>query len=152
MPSRQSSGVGGADPEAYRFMVNPPDHTSQAKAKRALITGITGQGGSYLAELLLAKGYEICGILRRSSTFNTGHIDQIYQDPHVLNPRLRLVYGYLNDASSLNKVVRCQRTLKKGPLRTLKIPPPPRVRGWSPAQVSSASRPSASRGADTTPL
>ncbi len=106
MPSRLSSEVGGADPATYRFMVNPPDHTSQAKAKRALITGITGQDGSYLAELLLGKGYEIYGIIRRSSTFNTGHIDQIYQDPHVLNPRLRLVYGYLKDASSLNKIAR----------------------------------------------
>ena len=55
---------------------------------------------------MLGKGYEIYGIIRRSSTFNTGRIDQIYEDPHVLNPRLRLVYGYLNDASSLNKIVR----------------------------------------------
>ncbi|MBH0193803.1 MAG: GDP-mannose 4,6-dehydratase [Nitrospira sp.] len=74
--------------------------------KRALITGITGQDGSYLAELLLAKGYEVHGIIRRSSSFNTGRIDPIYQDPHVSDARLRLVYGDLNDASSLNKLIR----------------------------------------------
>ncbi len=74
--------------------------------KRALITGITGQDGSYLAELLLAKGYQVYGIIRRSSSFNTGRIDPIYQDPHVSDVRLRLVYGDLNDASSLNKLIR----------------------------------------------
>jgi GDPmannose 4,6-dehydratase len=74
--------------------------------KKALITGITGQDGSYLAELLLGKGYEVYGIIRRSSSFNTGRIDPIYQDPHVTDVRLRLVYGDLNDASSLNKLIR----------------------------------------------
>ncbi|MDX2252280.1 MAG: GDP-mannose 4,6-dehydratase [Nitrospira sp.] len=74
--------------------------------KRALITGITGQDGSYLAELLLGKGYEVYGIIRRSSSFNTGRIDPIYQDPHVTDAKLRLVYGDLNDASSLNKLIR----------------------------------------------
>ena len=74
--------------------------------KKALITGITGQDGSYLAELLLSKQYEVYGIIRRSSSFNTGRIDHIYQDPHDQNPRMRLVYGDLNDASSLNKVIR----------------------------------------------
>lgn len=74
--------------------------------KKALITGITGQDGSYLAELLLDKGYEVHGIIRRSSSFNTGRIDQIYQDPHVANTRLRLIYGDLNDASSLNTILR----------------------------------------------
>jgi len=74
--------------------------------KKALITGITGQDGSYLAELLLAKDYEVYGIVRRSSSFNTGRIDPIYQDPHVPNARLRLMYGDLNDASSLNKILR----------------------------------------------
>lgn len=74
--------------------------------KKALITGITGQDGSYLAELLLSKGYEVHGIIRRSSSFNTGRIDQIYQDPHVANTRLRLIYGDLNDASSLNTILR----------------------------------------------
>ena len=74
--------------------------------KKALITGITGQDGSYLAELLLAKGYEVYGIIRRSSSFNTDRIEPIYQDPHEANLRLRLLYGDLNDASSLNKLLR----------------------------------------------
>lgn len=74
--------------------------------KRALVTGITGQDGSYLAELLLAKGYDVFGIIRRSSSFNTGRIDHIYQDPHESGARLHLVYGDLNDASSLNKILR----------------------------------------------
>src|SRR5262249_49366102 len=78
----------------------------QLMAKRALITGITGQDGSYLAELLLAKGYEVFGIIRRSSSFNTARIDHIYQDPHESGRRLKLVYGDLNDTSSLNKVLR----------------------------------------------
>lgn len=77
--------------------------------KKALITGITGQDGSYLAEFLLAKGYEVYGIIRRSSSFNTARIDTIYEDPHVPNPRLRLVYGDLNDASSLNHIIRTVR-------------------------------------------
>lgn len=74
--------------------------------KRALITGITGQDGSYLTELLLSKGYEVYGIIRRSSSFNTNRIDHIYQDPHSFSARLHLVYGDLNDASSLNKILR----------------------------------------------
>src|SRR5262249_48165437 len=74
--------------------------------KRALITGVTGQDGSYLAELLLGKGYEGFGILRRSSSFNTGRIDEIYQDPHEPDYRLKLIYGDLNDASSLNRILR----------------------------------------------
>jgi GDPmannose 4,6-dehydratase len=74
--------------------------------KKALITGITGQDGSYLAELLLAKGYEVYGIIRRSSSFNTGRIDEIYQDPHELDVRLKLLYGDLNDASSLGRILR----------------------------------------------
>jgi nucleoside-diphosphate-sugar epimerase len=74
--------------------------------KTALITGITGQDGSYLAELLLAKGYAVHGLIRRSSTFNTGRIDHIYQDPHEPNPRPRLHCGDLNDGSSLNELIR----------------------------------------------
>lgn len=74
--------------------------------KKALITGITGQDGSYLTELLLSKDYEVYGIMRRSSSFNTGRIDHLYQDPHALGRRLHLVYGDLNDASSLNKILR----------------------------------------------
>jgi GDPmannose 4,6-dehydratase len=74
--------------------------------KRALITGITGQDGSYLAELLLEKGYEVHGIIRRSSSFNTTRIDHIYQDPHVAGCRLFLHYGDLNDSSSLNLLLK----------------------------------------------
>jgi GDPmannose 4,6-dehydratase len=77
-----------------------------SKPKKALITGITGQDDSYLAEFLLKKGYEVYGIVRRSSSFNTGRIDHVYQDPHDPDYRLHLVYGDLNDASSLNRVLR----------------------------------------------
>jgi GDPmannose 4,6-dehydratase len=77
--------------------------------KRALVTGITGQDGSYLAELLLAKGYEVFGMVRRSSSFNTGRIDHIYQDPHEPDVRLRLVYADLADSSSLNQLVKTIR-------------------------------------------
>ncbi len=73
---------------------------------RALITGVTGQDGSYLAELLLEKDYEVYGLIRRSSSFNTGRIDHIYKDPHDSEVKLKLVYGDLNDASSLNKILR----------------------------------------------
>lgn len=74
--------------------------------KKALITGITGQDGSYLAEFLLNKGYEVYGIIRRASHFNTDRIDHLYQDPHEKNVRLHLLYGDLNDASSLNHIVK----------------------------------------------
>jgi GDPmannose 4,6-dehydratase len=74
--------------------------------KRALITGITGQDGSYLAELLLEKGYEVHGMIRRSSSFNTGRIDHIYRDRHETNVRLFLHFGDLNDASSINLLLR----------------------------------------------
>lgn len=73
--------------------------------KRALITGITGQDGSYLAELLLEKGYEVHGVVRRSSSFNTERIDHLYRDPHERGVRLFLHYGDLNDASSLQSIV-----------------------------------------------
>lgn len=74
--------------------------------KRALVTGITGQDGSYLAELLLSKGYEVHGIVRRASTFNTERIDHLYVDPHEGNAKLFLHYGDLNDASSLQTIIR----------------------------------------------
>src|SRR6188474_1322640 len=74
-------------------------------AKRALITGITGQDGSYLAELLLSKGYEVHGIIRRASTFNTGRLDHIYSDPHANKTNLRLHYGDLSDASALARLL-----------------------------------------------
>ena len=73
--------------------------------KKALITGISGQDGSYLAELLLAKGYEVHGIVRRSSTINTARLDSIYQDPHVDDQKLFLHYGDLTDASRLTTLV-----------------------------------------------
>jgi len=74
--------------------------------KVALITGITGQDGSYLAEFLLAKGYEVHGLIRRSSSFNTGRIDHIYIDPHQPNPRLRLHYGDLMDGVGITNLIR----------------------------------------------
>ena len=75
------------------------------KRKVALITGITGQDGSYLAELLLEKGYEVHGIIRRASTFNTKRIDHLYQDPHEENVRLFLHYGDITDSSNLNRLI-----------------------------------------------
>jgi GDPmannose 4,6-dehydratase len=75
-------------------------------AKTALISGITGQDGSFLTELLLEKDYDVYGIIRRSSSFNTDRIDHLYQDPHMKGTRLRLLYGDLNDSSSLNTILR----------------------------------------------
>jgi GDP-mannose 4,6-dehydratase len=72
---------------------------------KALITGITGQDGSYLAELLIGKGYQVHGIIRRSSSFNTGRIDHIFQDPHEENKKLVLHYGDLTDSSNLNRIL-----------------------------------------------
>ena len=72
--------------------------------KKALITGITGQDGSYLVELLLEKGYQIWGIMRRSSSFHTGRIDHLYKDPHE-QPRLKLIYGDLTDGSNLSTII-----------------------------------------------
>ena len=73
--------------------------------KKALITGVTGQDGSYLAELLLEQGYEVHGIKRRASSFNTQRVDHIYQDPHIGNARFRLHYGDLADASNLTRIL-----------------------------------------------
>ena len=73
--------------------------------KKALITGITGQDGSYLAEFLLEKGYEVHGIKRRASLFNTQRIDHIYEDPHERNPKLHLHYGDLSDTSNLTRII-----------------------------------------------
>ena len=78
---------------------------SNAKPKVALITGITGQDGSYLAEFLLDKGYEVHGIKRRSSLFNTQRVDHIYEDPHIENARFKLHYGDLSDTSNLIRIV-----------------------------------------------
>lgn len=74
--------------------------------KKAFLTGITGQDGSYLAELLLSKGYEVHGLIRRSSTFNTGRIDHLYRDTHEKDARLFLHYGDLSDATNLNLLLR----------------------------------------------
>src|SRR3712207_6056673 len=86
-----------------------PSHTARGNSalpKSAFITGITGQDGSYLAELLLGKGYEVHGIVRRSSSFNTERLDAIYQDPHVVNQRLFLHFGDLNDGVTLINLLR----------------------------------------------
>jgi len=77
----------------------------ERNGKRAVITGITGQDGSYLAEFLLSKGYEVWGMIRRSSSFNTGRIDHIYQDPHDSDVRLHLQYGDLSDSSSIHRLL-----------------------------------------------
>ena len=82
-----------------------PLRDATCMAKRALITGVTGQDGSYLARLLLAKGYEVHGLKRRSSSFNTGRIEDIYQDPHEPDPALTLHYGDLTDATNLIRIV-----------------------------------------------
>jgi GDPmannose 4,6-dehydratase len=75
-------------------------------AKRALVTGVTGQDGSYLAELLLSKGYEVHGLIRRASSFNTGRLDPIYQDPHEKGVRFLMHYGDLSDSGSLVNLIR----------------------------------------------
>src|SRR6188472_1897788 len=72
---------------------------------RALITGITGQDGSYLADLLIGKGYEVHGIIRRASTFNTSRIDHLYEDPHINGVRLFLHYGDIADSTNLIKIL-----------------------------------------------
>lgn len=77
----------------------------QIKMKKAFITGITGQDGSYLAELLIEKGYLVHGMIRRSSSFNTGRIDHLYKDPHVNNRKMILHYGDLTDSSNLNRLI-----------------------------------------------
>ena len=77
----------------------------QTAGKTALITGITGQDGSYLAELLLAKGYKVHGIIRRSSSFNTQRLEHLYADPHAKKLHLHLHYGDLTDSSNLNRLL-----------------------------------------------
>jgi GDPmannose 4,6-dehydratase len=74
-------------------------------SKKAFITGVTGQDGSYLTELLLEKGYEVHGLIRRSSSFNTGRIDHVYQDPHTPNPKLFLHYGDLTDGVNITNLI-----------------------------------------------
>jgi GDPmannose 4,6-dehydratase len=79
---------------------------AESGRKVALITGVTGQDGSYLAEFLLAKGYEVHGIKRRASSFNTARVDHIYEDPHLENARFKLHYGDLSDTSNLTRIIR----------------------------------------------
>lgn len=86
-----------------------PQKDGTGQPRKALITGVTGQDGSYLAELLLAKGYQVYGVVRRSSSFNTERLDGIYQDPHSENYQFRLVYGDLDDASSINRILETVR-------------------------------------------
>jgi hypothetical protein len=81
-------------------------YLSECFDRKALVTGITGQDGSYLAKLLLEKGYEVHGIIRRASTFNTSRLDGIYSDPHSLKHNLHLHYGDLSDGSNLVSVRR----------------------------------------------
>ena len=76
-----------------------------SKNKTALVTGVTGQDGAYLVELLLEKGYTVHGVKRRSSSFNTGRIEHLYQDPHVDDPRLILHYGDMTDSTNLIRIV-----------------------------------------------
>ena len=83
----------------------PFSASASSTAKTALITGITGQDGSYLAELLLEKGYQVHGIKRRASSFNTSRIDHLYQDPHQSDPRLVLHYGDLTDSTNLIRII-----------------------------------------------
>ena len=73
--------------------------------RKALITGVTGQDGAYLAEFLLGKGYQVHGIKRRSSSFNTPRIDHLYQDPHTENKKFTLHYGDLTDTSNLTRII-----------------------------------------------
>jgi len=97
--------------------------------KKALITGVTGQDGAYLAEFLLGKGYEVHGIKRRTSLFNTDRIDHLYQDPHEKNRRFILHHGDLNDSSSLIRIIqqvrpgpgrrRCERRAVQRPLASM---------------------------------
>ena len=97
--------------------------------KKALITGITGQDGSYLAELLLAKGYEVHGIKRRASSFNTDRIDHIYVDPHNPDVRMFLHYGDLTDSTNLIRIPRLKHRAGRD-VSSLLAPA-----AWTPASV-----------------
>lgn len=88
--------------------------------KKALVTGVTGQDGSYLAELLLSKGYEVHGIIRRASTFNTGRIDHIYVDSHEPNARFFLHYGDLSDSEQLSNILYNMHPCQAGRLHQLR--------------------------------
>lgn len=92
-------------PNIFHYSKSMSNKKSQKTRKKALVTGITGQDGSYLAEFLLDKGYEVHGIIRRSSSFNTRRIDHIFQDPHMANKRLFLYYGDLSDSTNLSRII-----------------------------------------------
>ena len=87
------------------MLMKEPALSHPEKRKVALITGVTGQDGAYLSELLLSKGYEVHGVKRRSSSFNTGRIEKLYQDPHQENPRFFLHYGDLTDSTNIIRIV-----------------------------------------------
>src|ERR1700754_5176325 len=101
--SRATAYIGA--PVADSNDAHPVVPRVEGTAKRALITGISGQDGSYLAELLLEKGYEVHGIKRRASLFNTQRVDAIYQDPHVKDAQFKLHYGDLSDTSNLIRII-----------------------------------------------
>lgn len=86
-------------------MTDSTNNMNEQQSKVALITGVTGQDGSYLAEFLLEKGYIVHGIKRRASSFNTQRVDHIYQDPHIDNARFHLHYGDLTDSTNLIRIV-----------------------------------------------
>ena len=97
--------AGQHDQPAIQPQVPAATAPTATAARRALMTGVTGQDGSYLAELLLEKGYEVHGVIRRSSTFNTGRLDHLYEDPQAADPRLILHYGDLADGTALSNLV-----------------------------------------------
>src|SRR5205823_5264726 len=103
-PGQAAVRIRGADP-LRRGAQGNHSLVSGEQVKRALITGITGQDGSYLAELLLEKGYEVHGVIRRASTFNTSRIDHLYADPHINGVRMFLHYGDLSDSVNLVKLL-----------------------------------------------
>ncbi len=112
MDNHQAGNPSAASLSALQHATKSADaHPQQAvlNGKRALITGITGQDGSYLAEYLLAKGYRVHGVIRRSSTFNTERIDHLYLDPHDDDLRLQLHYGDLTDSSGLRSIIESAR-------------------------------------------
>ena len=92
-------------PDVNRARRAPPTDPAAQRPRKALITGVTGQDGLYLAELLLSKGYEVHGIKRRASLFNTQRVDHIYEDPHVERQRFVLHYGDLTDSSNLTRIL-----------------------------------------------
>src|SRR5262249_47225468 len=90
---------------SFQARVNSADKCREMMKKKALLFGITGQDGSYLAEYLLEKDYEVHGVIRRSSSFNTARIEHLYQDPHNADTRLFLHYGDLSDTVSIRRVL-----------------------------------------------